>query len=202
MSWPRDCGESMLTSAKEPIDVTLCMRTVPSACSFFQLIGGPHDRDQIAFENGIEKVIPTVPLGAEFVFRISRYVDLAPELPLDSPQHGEELVTSTVSEALTSSGILDKRQEGCRTGDRVPTNPPLPYPPSAFSTSFKSSMRLGIQAAPSERADLTISSADDLHSAARHLFHSCRTAWSSASLASFRKACAAPAAEPYSSRKS
>jgi hypothetical protein len=37
-------------------------------------------------------VIPAVPLGAEFVFRISRDVDLAPELPLDSPQSGEELV--------------------------------------------------------------------------------------------------------------
>jgi hypothetical protein len=36
-------------------------------------------------------VIPAVPLGAEFVFRISRDVDLAPELPLDSPQSGEEL---------------------------------------------------------------------------------------------------------------
>jgi hypothetical protein len=37
-------------------------------------------------------VIPAAPLGAEFVFRISRDVDLAPELPLDSPQSGEELV--------------------------------------------------------------------------------------------------------------
>ena len=72
--------------------LALCVRTLPSVCSFFQLIGGPHDRDQIAFENGIEKVIPAVPLGVEFVFRISRYVDLAPELPLDSPQRGEELL--------------------------------------------------------------------------------------------------------------
>jgi hypothetical protein len=37
-------------------------------------------------------VIPAAPLGAEFVFRISRYVDLTPELPLDSPQRGEELL--------------------------------------------------------------------------------------------------------------
>jgi len=72
--------------------LVLCVRTLPSACSFFQLIRGPRDRDQIAFENGVEKVISAVPLGAEFVFRISRDVDLAPELPLDSPQRGEELV--------------------------------------------------------------------------------------------------------------
>src|SRR5439155_24388373 len=68
--------------------LALCVRTLPSVCSFFQLIGGPNDRDQIAFENGIEKVIPAVPLRAGFVFRISRYIDLAPELPLDSPQPG------------------------------------------------------------------------------------------------------------------
>ncbi len=37
-------------------------------------------------------MIPAVPLGAEFVLRISRYVDLAPELPLDSPQRREELL--------------------------------------------------------------------------------------------------------------
>ena len=70
--------------------LALCLRTLPSVCSFFQLIGGPHDRDQIGFENGIEKA--AVPLGVESVFRISRYVDLAPELPLDSPQRGEELL--------------------------------------------------------------------------------------------------------------
>jgi hypothetical protein len=57
-----------------------------------QLIRGPRDRDQIASENGIEKVIPAVPLGTEFVFRISRDVDLAPAVPLDSPQSGKELV--------------------------------------------------------------------------------------------------------------
>src|SRR5882724_3570454 len=72
--------------------LALCVRTLPSARSFFQLIGGPHDRDQIAFENGIEKVILALPLGAEFVFRISRDVDFAPQLPLDSPQRGEELL--------------------------------------------------------------------------------------------------------------
>ncbi len=72
--------------------LALCLRTLPSVCSFFQLIGGPQGRDQIGFENGIEKVIPAVPLGVEFVFRISRYVDLAPELPLDSSQRGEELL--------------------------------------------------------------------------------------------------------------
>src|SRR5260370_6938258 len=72
--------------------LALFVRTLPSVCSFFQLIGGPHDHDEIAFENGIEKVIPAVPLGVEFVFRISRYVDLAPELPLDTPQRGEELL--------------------------------------------------------------------------------------------------------------
>src|SRR5260370_24323335 len=72
--------------------LALFVRTLPSVSSFFQLIGGPHDRDQIAFENGTEKVIPAMPLGVEFVFRISRYVDLAPELPLDTPQRGEELL--------------------------------------------------------------------------------------------------------------
>jgi len=41
--------------------LALRVRTLPSVCSFFQLIGGLHDRDQIAFENGIEKVIPAVP---------------------------------------------------------------------------------------------------------------------------------------------
>jgi hypothetical protein len=67
-------------------------RTLPSASNFPQLISGPRDRDQIAFENRVEKVIPAVSLGAESVFRISRDVDLAPALPLDPPQSGEELV--------------------------------------------------------------------------------------------------------------
>jgi len=40
--------------------LALCVRTPPSVWGFFQLIGGPHDRDQIAFENGIEKAIPGV----------------------------------------------------------------------------------------------------------------------------------------------
>jgi hypothetical protein len=37
-------------------------------------------------------VIPAVPLSAEFFFRISSYVDVAPELPLDSSQGGKEIL--------------------------------------------------------------------------------------------------------------
>jgi len=37
-------------------------------------------------------VIPAVPLGAEFFFRISGYVHLTPELPLDSAQRGKEIL--------------------------------------------------------------------------------------------------------------
>jgi len=37
-------------------------------------------------------VIPVVLLGAEFFFRISCYVDLAPELPLDSAQSRKEIL--------------------------------------------------------------------------------------------------------------
>src|SRR5580704_1224950 len=68
--------------------------TLPSACSFFQLIQRTRNGDQLTFEHGIKKAILTLPLGEQLAYRIPRYIHLAPESPFEPPQRRNKLLHS------------------------------------------------------------------------------------------------------------
>src|ERR1700724_2811607 len=81
-----------MTARKSPISFLLVLWawTLPSASSFFQLIGGTCNRDQLTVEHGTKKVILVAALGEKFGFGIPGDIYFPPELLFDLPQDGKK----------------------------------------------------------------------------------------------------------------
>jgi hypothetical protein len=66
--------------------LVLCAWTLPSVCSFAQLIYRTHDGYQLTSEDRIEEMVAAAALRSEFRVGKSRYIHFPAKLLFDSPQ--------------------------------------------------------------------------------------------------------------------